>query len=352
MNSKNVVIYRDLLLPYSETFIPAQVESFSSYQGFYVGTSRVSEENSLVSKGKSIALSDLVAYPTPWKMAYKIAELPHPKWFCAIKKLSPCLVHAHFGLDGVLSLPLAKKLGVPLVVTFHGNDATGMEYKSTGRTKLTDLFQKRGQFFRDLYIQKRDRLFQEADCVIAVSEFIRSKLIDKGCPPEKILVHYIGVDTDKFTAAPSVQRKPIILFVGRLVAKKGCKHLIRAMAQVQKVIPEAELVVIGGGPLHSSLRQMANDTLSPHRFLGIQPPEVVKEMMNQATLLCVPSVTPSNGDSEGLPMVIYEAQAMGLPVIGSIHAGIPEAIGPGRNRIFGPRERLGDTSQTHHHTAR
>ncbi|NJN56550.1 MAG: glycosyltransferase [Leptolyngbyaceae cyanobacterium SL_5_9] len=336
MNSRTVAIYRDLLLPYSETFIPAQVESLSTYSGFYVGMSRVAGANSLVSQKKSIVLSDLVSQPAPWKLAFKLTGFAHPGWFREIKKRSPQLVHAHFGLDGVLSLPLAKKLNVPLVVTFHGNDATGMEYKSTGRAKLTDLFQKRGQFFRDLYLERRDRLFKSANCFIAVSEFIRSKLVDKGCPSDKILVHYIGVDIDKFTPNLSIQREPIVMFVGRLVEKKGCEYLIRAMAQVQAVMPEIELVVVGSGPLQQRLEQLAQSCLKRYRFLGVQPPEAVKDLMNRSLLLCTPSVTAANGDSEGLPIVVYEAQAMGLPVVGSIHAGIPEAVVHGETGFLAP----------------
>jgi colanic acid/amylovoran biosynthesis glycosyltransferase len=338
MDSRTVAIYRDLLLPYSETFIPAQVESLSTYSGFYVGMSRVAGANSLVSQEKSIVLSDLVSQPAPWKLAFKLTGFAHPGWFREIKKRSPQLVHAHFGLDGVLSLPLAKKLNVPLVVTFHGNDATGMEYKSTGRAKLTDLFQKRGQFFRDLYLERRDRLFKSANCFIAVSEFIRSKLVDKGCPSGKILVHYIGVDIDKFTPNLSIQREPIVMFVGRLVEKKGCEYLIRAMAQVQAVMPEIELVVVGSGPLQQRLEQLAQNCLKRYRFLGVQPPEAVKDLMNRSLLLCTPSVTAANGDSEGLPIVVYEAQAMGLPVVGSIHAGIPEAVVHGETGFLAPEK--------------
>ena len=131
---------------------------------------------------------------------------------------------------------------------------------------------------------------------------------------------------DKFTPNPLVKREPIVLFVGRLIEKKGCEYLIQAIAQVQKTIPNIELVVIGDGILRSSLENLANNLLSNYRFLGVKPQETVQEWMNKAFLLGAPSVTTATGESEGLPIVILEAQAMGLPVISSIHAGIPEAI--------------------------
>ena len=329
MTKKNILIYRDELLPYSETFIPAQVENFSSYTGFYVGTSHSPTANPLIPQDKSIILSDIVSSPGIWKTAYKLAEFPHPTWVKRLKDLSPSLIHAHFGLDGVFALPLAKKLKLPLIVTFHGYYATAdieSTHQKTWYDYSLDYLKRRGQFFRELYLRKRDRLFQEADGFIAVSEFIRSQLIAKGCPPEKIKVHYIGIDIDKFTRNNTIQQEPIVLFVGRLVEKKGCEYLIRAMAQVQAKMPNVELVIIGDGVLRSPLENLAANSLKRYRFLGVQPPEVVKEWMTRSLLLSAPSITTPQGESEGLPIVILEAMAMGLPVISSVHAGIPEAI--------------------------
>jgi colanic acid/amylovoran biosynthesis glycosyltransferase len=326
---KTIIIYRDELLPYSETFIPAQVENFSSYTGYYVGTSHSPTPNSLIPQDKTIILSDIVSSPGIWKTAYKLAEFPHPTWVKRLQSLSPILIHAHFGLDGVFALPVAKKLNLPLIVTFHGYYATAnidLTKEKTWYDYSLDYLKRRGQFFRELYLRKRDCLFQEADCFIAVSQFIQSQLIAKGCPPEKIKVHYIGIDIDKFTPNPTIVPEPIVLFVGRLVEKKGCEYLIRAMAEVQAKIPDVELVIIGDGILRSRLENLAANSLKRYRFLGVQPPEIVKEWMRKSLLLSAPSITTPQGESEGLPIVILEAMAMGLPVIASLHAGIPEAI--------------------------
>jgi glycosyltransferase involved in cell wall biosynthesis len=159
-----------------------------------------------------------------------------------------------------------------------------------------------------------------------VSNFIRSQLIQKGCPPEKIQVNYIGIDLDKFTSNTEVKREPIVLFVGRLIEKKGCEYLIRAMAEVQSRMPDVELVIIGDGVLRDSLEDLASRLLNRYRFLGVQPSEMVKNWMQKASVLAAPSLTTSQGESEGLPMTILEAMAMKLPVVSSKHAGIPEAI--------------------------
>lgn len=325
---KIVMMYRDQLLPYSETFIPTQVESLQSYTGFYVGTSRTPEGNSLIPQSRSSTLSDVVSKPEIWKMAFKLTHTVHPRWFKILQELSPSIVHAHFGLDGIWGMILAQKLNIPLVVTFRGSDITGMESSrpENERLKLNDFIWRRGQFFRDLYLKRRDRLFSTAHYCFAVSDFLRSKLVEKGCPPEKAIVLYTGVNLEKFTPDLHIPVEPVVLFVGRLVEKKGCEYLIRAMAKVQLELPEAELVVIGDGPLSSRLKALAADSLKRYRFLGSQPHEVVKSWMNRAALLSLPSITAKSGDSEGLPNVVVEAQAMRLPVVASIHAGIPEAV--------------------------
>ncbi|MBD1868516.1 glycosyltransferase [Cyanobacteria bacterium FACHB-471] len=324
--STPVVVYRDELLPYSETFIPAQVEHYSTYRGVYVGTTRTTQADALIPVEKSIVLSDFVSSPAVWKTAFKLAGVIHPGWLNALKELSPHLIHAHFGLDGVFALPLAQRLQIPLIVTFHGYFATADIQLNPNLTFASNFFKQRGKFFRELYARRRDRLFQNAHCGIAVSDFIRSQLIAKGYPADKIQVHYIGIDIDQFVPNPRVERESVVLFVGRFVEKKGCQYLIQAMSQVQAVMPEVELVMIGNGPLKPRLEELAKNTLKRYRFLGVQPSTVVREWMNRASVLCAPSLTTETGESEGLPIVVLEAMAMQLPVVSSFHAGIPEAI--------------------------
>jgi colanic acid/amylovoran biosynthesis glycosyltransferase len=115
-------------------------------------------------------------------------------------------------------------------------------------------------------------------------------------------------------------------FVGRLVPKKGCQYLIRAMAEVQKVIPDAALVVIGDGPLRKELELQGAAVLKKIEFLGVRGPSVVRDWMNRAALFSTPSVVAESGDAEGFGMVFAEAQAMGLPVVSFASGGIPEVV--------------------------
>jgi colanic acid/amylovoran biosynthesis glycosyltransferase len=160
-------------------------------------------------------------------------------------------------------------------------------------------------------------------------------MLERGWPEEKIVVHYIGVDTAFFRPDPAVTRDPVVLFVGRLIEKKGATHLITAMRDVQARVPEAELVLIGHGSRRAQLERQASESGVRARFLGELPPEEVRGWMKRAQVLCAPSVTASNGDSEGLPTVIVEAQAMGLPVVASISAGIPEIVADGVTGFLG-----------------
>ena len=144
-------------------------------------------------------------------------------------------------------------------------------------------------------------------------------------------VHSIGIDLDAFQPDPAAetmpsQSLPIILFVGRLVEKKGCIHLLRAMQIIQRSHP-ARLVIIGEGPLRPQLQQAACDLgLQQCEFLGARTAPVIRDWLQQAAIFSVPSITAVNGDSEGLGMVFCEAQAMGVPVVSFACGGIPEAV--------------------------
>jgi colanic acid/amylovoran biosynthesis glycosyltransferase len=104
------------------------------------------------------------------------------------------------------------------------------------------------------------------------------------------------------------------------------------MQLVQRAHPQCQLTVIGDGPLRPSLEALAGQLSVRCRFCGAQPPAVIREALRMAKIFCVPSVTAANGDSEGLGIVFAEAQAMGIPVVSTIHGGIPEIV---LNRVTG-----------------
>lgn len=312
MAQPNIAIFNGRLLPASETFVRAQAEGLRQFTPYYLGARRVdglelpSDRTLVVNQGNLLGSAQEFLFK---QMGFA------PQFDQQVKQLQPALIHAHFGVCGALALPMAKRLQLPLIVTYHGFDAC-----------MTDAYARRDSISTKVYLRRRKTLKHEARLFIAVSQFIRDRLIQQGFPDRKIHVHYIGVDTKVFQPDLELPREPIVLFVGRLAEKKGCEYLIRAMAQVQLILSEVELVVIGDGVLRAELETLAKSSLRRYKFLGFQPSETVKGWMNRAQLLAVPSVTAPNGDSEGLPTVAVEAQAMGLPVVGSIHAGIPQAV--------------------------
>jgi colanic acid/amylovoran biosynthesis glycosyltransferase len=308
----SIIFFNARLLPSSETFIRAQGEELQQYNPYYVGARQVQGLSLPPDQTLVVNQGGLIGYVE--EGLFKLYGFA-PKFYGELQKLHPVLIHAHFGVCGALALPLMRLLKVPMIVTFYGLDAT-----------MTDSYALQSSLSTRVYLKRREALKRETDLFIGVSEFIKQKLIAQGFPEEKVIAHYYGVDIKQFQSNTALPRKPIVLFVGRFSEKKGCEYLIRAMAEVQKVMDEVELVLIGDGELRTELEELAAKLLHRYQFLGFQTQSVVQDWMNQAMLLVVPSITASNGDSEGLPTVVVEAQAMGLPVVASNHAGIPQAV--------------------------
>jgi colanic acid/amylovoran biosynthesis glycosyltransferase len=294
--------YRDVLLPRSETFIPRQYRAFQALTPLWVGA-RSGDGRQLI-EGEQV----LVGGRLERALFKQFGWIPEKLRELAAR--NPALIHANFGRGGALALPLARALQLPLVVTFHGGDATKHKhYRST--MPIRPVFQRR-----------LEELKRETALFICVSDFIRRKLIERGFPTEKLAVNRYGIDRP---ALPDqAKERHYILFVGRLVEKKGLRFLMEAMGRVRQAFPEAELIIVGDGPLRASLEPASG--IVGARFVGWQTPAEVADWMDGALAVAVPSVTAESGDAEGLPNVVLEAMARGCPVVGSTHAGIGEAV--------------------------
>jgi colanic acid/amylovoran biosynthesis glycosyltransferase len=299
---RKVLIFKETLLALSETFVLEQMRTLSKYDPILAGLERV--HPSLPLPQEPLLLSDCRRSISDARAKLYRRIGVAPRFHFNAKRSRPDLVHAHFASGGRTALPLARALRVPLLVTLHGNDVTV-------RSRKPDLYR---------------RLGEDASLFICVSKFIRDRALEAGFPSEKLLVHYTGVDRDVFSPSASPETSQGILFVGRLVEKKGCEYLLRAMEVVRRACPQCQLTVIGDGPLRPSLEALATELNIPCRFQGAQPTAIVRESLRGARIVCVPSVTAANGDSEGLGMVFAEAQAMGVPVVSTIHGGIPEVV--------------------------
>ncbi len=212
----------------------------------------------------------------------------------------------------------------PLIVSLHGYDVTPSDenFRQTAWGRH--------------YMAHRKRLFAQGSAFLCVSQAIREAALRGGFPEEKLHVHYTGVDCDRFRPTTMERDPKLILFVGRLVEKKGCEYLLRAMALVQQEDPKAHLEIIGDGPLRSQLETLAKKLAVRARFRGVQDTYEVQRSMSRARVLCNPSVTAANGDMEGFGMVFAEAQAVGTPVVSSMHSAIPEAVSHGETGLLCP----------------
>jgi glycosyltransferase involved in cell wall biosynthesis len=317
----NLFIYRDELLLASETFILSQGESLSAFRAIYLGLKRVS--------GLEVPEDRCVLLATGHYGRLKAARLKllgaTTSDITRLRALRPALVHAHFGMDAANAMPIARSLGIPLVVTFHGWDATVRD----------DVF-RRQSIGLNLYVRRRSELARTAARVLCVSDFIRRQVLGKGFSPDRTMVHYIGVDLREFIPDPTLKRKPIVLFAGRLVEVKGCEYLIRAMETVQSKVKDVEMVVIGDGPLREQLERQARSSLRLFRFIGRCSPAVVRDWMSKASVFSTPSIVAAAGNTEGFGMVFAEAQAMGLPVASFATGGIPEAVEHGVTGLLAP----------------
>lgn len=231
--------------------------------------------------------------------------------FIVIKNAS--IIHAHFLPDAVMILPIAKKLGLPLIATSHGFDSQ-MSRRSQFKTlKPTNL----------QFLLHEQALYRDATAFIAVSNYMRGRMIERGIAPEKIYTHYIGVDTNKFNVS-DIEGK-FILNVSRHVKVKGLDILLRAFAKT----PAAwQLVQIGAGPETEALQQLAKELNIQDRiqWLGAQAHFEVIPLMRDCAAYVQTSMPDENGQTEAFGIVLLEAAASGVPVLASRSGGMPEAM--------------------------
>jgi colanic acid/amylovoran biosynthesis glycosyltransferase len=218
------------------------------------------------------------------------------------------VVLANYGLSGSHVLPVCRQLNIPLVVIFHGHDATDR--------KLLKQYDKK-------YIE----LFRHAT-IVAVSQDMKARLSAIGAEPARINVVPCGVDPEKFhpSAEPKLKR---FIAVGRFVEKKGPLYTIRAFHKTWLQHPNSELMMIGNKKgLYEKCSNLVKELKlqSVVNFPGVLTQHQIRELMVKSLAFVQHSVTAPNGDMEGTPVSILEAAASGLPVVSTFHGGIKDAV--------------------------
>jgi glycosyltransferase involved in cell wall biosynthesis len=189
-------------------------------------------------------------------------------------------------------------------------------------------------------LRNREHLWRKCSKFFCSRDYIKQRAEAVGYPKEKLETLYSGHDFAKFNITPVVRNKNLILYVGRLIEKKGCSDLIRAAALAMKECPHLELAIIGGGPLKVELIALTKELKANCKFLGNlaepTPNNTVFDWMSRARIFCMPSVTAENGDTEGQPAVFVEAHALALPTVSFQIAGIGEVVLHGETGLLVP----------------
>lgn len=318
---REVAIFRHNLFKVSEPFITQQAQQLRDFKPLYVGRMRYGDAPNGTD---SLALQDRSAHwSLPGIGLQMLTRNPQP-YQRLLRDHHPALIHAHFGIEGVYALPLAQRLHIPLVTTFHGYDAT-----LATRHLLRNPAWANYPLFRN-QLARRGALF------LCASAFIREQVLKMGFPEARTVTHHIGIDVQAITPRHPDEEKPVILHVGRLVEVKGTRYLIQAFAKVAREAPSTRLVIIGDGPLRKRLQAQASalGIVTRVDFLGSLPHPEVMAWMRKATMLILPSIRTRSGRTEGLGMVLLEAAASGVPAIGSRQGGIPEVVIDGETGLL------------------
>jgi len=290
-------------LPASETFIYEEIKNLTTFNTIIL-TQKLANVNLFPHNN----IFSVPALPK-WGLGKRLRS--HNSFIKPLLNRRVKLIHAHFGWGGMMILPECRKLSLPLLTTFHGIDVS--------------------LFARDLiYRLGLKKLFKEGSVFLVRSNRMKADVVDLGCPPEKIIVHYGGIDVNKFRfRKKEVDGKRVkILMCGRFVEKKGFEYGIRAFAKLGKIYKNVALTIIGDGKLRKKMENLVDSlNLSESvQLLGMLPHEEVQREMETSDIFLSPNLTARNGDREGIPNTIKEAMATGLPVVSTYHSGIPELV--------------------------
>jgi colanic acid/amylovoran biosynthesis glycosyltransferase len=218
-------------------------------------------------------------------------------------------IHAEFAdLAALLAVDVAQYLGISYSVGIHAFDIHACKYPHR-------------------------RLFSYAS-FITVCNQAAAQAFRRSCPAYKkrlhVLYHGILLDNWPFQPLRKLEGPAQLLFIGRLVPKKGIDILINAVCLLKQQHNEVHLTIVGDGPLKNELQNQAKNLAVDHliTWTGVLPPEEVRGYIHQANCLCMPSVVTADGDRDGIPNVVTEAMASGLPVVGSLAGSLDEVLNP------------------------
>lgn len=289
---------------YSETFIQAQRNGLKGKVFYYYGGAlpvHVDNQSLLFSK------SHRLLFRIKQKMKLNFFSASEQVFVDSLKRNKIQVVLAQYGPTAHRVLKICKYLNVPLITHFHGYDAS-----------VKSVIQN-----CDYY----NEVFKYSSYVIAVSRQMEKDLLNLGCPPEKMIYNVCGPDLFFESVDASFERNQFI-GIGRFVHKKAPYYTILAFEKVVRKFPDSKLIIGGSGELLETCFNLVRylkieDSVS---FPGVLSREEFKSYLEGSLAFVQHSITAQSGDKEGTPVAILEAAAAGIPVVSTLHAGIPDVI--------------------------
>jgi colanic acid/amylovoran biosynthesis glycosyltransferase len=262
------------------------------------------------------------------------SHLPFYETVC--KAIGTDLLHAHFGHMGIAALPVAQTLKIPLITTFYGMDVNQLP--------------KSSQQIRDGY----KKLFEGVSRVLCEGTYMAHDLVKLGCPPEKVLVHRLGIDIQHIPYREPVcnRDEPVkILIAASFREKKGIPLALKAIAALMDEF-RLEVTIIGdAGADDASVREkqlimhvIAEQNLDNIVYMpGFSTHEELLRAADRHDIFLSPSIHAHDGDCEGgAPVTIIEMAAAGLVVVSSTHCDIPGVIRHGETGFLAKENDLDD----------
>lgn len=326
-SKKKVLVYNTSFFAVSETFIYHQVKALAEeYDIHLIASKFLNPQNYDDPESEKINIHRSRGFLNKVAEKFLNARLFDIKSYLALKKIFRenryKAIHAHYGTKAVEILPVAKWYKVPLVVSFHGADAS--------RTLKNEQYRK-----------KLPALFDYASAIIISSMHMADNLYLEEWKDKVHVIPY-GVDLSDFNvnSKPNIPtssgQKIKILHVGRIVGKKGVPDLIKVFEQLSGDYEQLELHLAGDGEEVEECRKLVGHygLNGKVKFYGSVTHAKVRELLEEADIFVLNSRIDAQGDMEGTPNTILEAMCMGKPVVSTRHAGIPYVIEHGKNGLL------------------